>query len=190
MNTIEIESVQGKKSTEICYLLINKAAEAIAVINPIPLIFSRLEEYIFSQNYHLDWVLLTHLPKDNSTLLKLQSQFCCVIASSLTIIQQLPKSLISHCEAIENHEVVMLGHLALEVGVAGNEVNYQIDDHLFVYNEKSIELHFLEKLQRKQNNILIHLVNLNTHNPKLSYNVSPREFKSLVNSTKTPNINS
>jgi len=136
MNTLHVEAVATSESTEVGYLLINKAAKAIAIVNPIPNIVGRLNQYTQTQNYSLDWVLLTHLPRDNSTLLRLQSQFSCVFTSSLAIIQQLPKSLLANSAPLENHEVLMLGHLEVEAVTSGKFVNYKINGHIFLNDDK------------------------------------------------------
>mgnify|MGYP000645723283 CR=1 FL=1 len=180
MNTLQVKTVSSNQLDEVGYLLINKAARAMAIVNPISQMFNDLDHYK-AQNYSIDWVLLTHPPFDDLVLLELKSQFTCVIASSLPIIEQLTHSLSAYCEPLENHEVVMLGHLELEAIISREFVNYKINDHIFLYDCKNIETRELEKLARTQNRFVIHLVHFNESNIKLGHEVSPFELMRLIN---------
>ncbi len=182
MNTLHVETVPSSQASIVGYLLINKAAKAIAMINPTPNLVSRLNQYTQSQDYSLDWVLLTYFPKGSEILLSLQSQYSCVFASSIDVIQKLPESLIANCEPLENNEIVMLGHLKLEVSIAGQFVNYQIGEHIFVHNENSIETKKLESLVKLPKRYLIHLIDVNSESQNLNHEVTPEELKRcLVN---------
>lgn len=181
MNNIQIETIPSNQTNKVSYLLVNKATGAIAIIDPVSNICNCLNKRAKNEDYELEWILLTNLPTEFSELSKLQAEFACVIASSKKIIQQLPRHLLAHCEQLENHEVVMFGHLALEAVITGKSITYQIDDHIFIYDEKSIDTKALEKLTTTGSNKLIHLIHPNRDNFELNYELSPIELKCLVN---------
>lgn len=97
MNTIQVQMLVSSKSNELGYLLINEVAGSIVIVDPNSTNYSSLGQDSHLRNYSIDWVLLTHPPKDNAILPVLYSEYGCVIASSFDVIQQLPESFSRMC---------------------------------------------------------------------------------------------
>lgn len=180
MKSLLVKTLPSTHAAEVSYLLINQAARAIALINPTSNVIDELCRDIELQSYSLDWILLTHPPVENSTLPELQTRFECVVASSLAIINQLPNKVAAHCEILETHEILMLGHLELEAVIVGQYINYQIAEHIFIHSVHIANEAMIEKLTKQPTVFSIHLIHVNQNEPKLNHDISPVELKYIV----------
>ncbi|NVK23525.1 MAG: hypothetical protein HWE10_01230 [Gammaproteobacteria bacterium] len=92
----------------------------------------------------------------------------------------MPKKVAASCEVLEAHEILMLGHLELEAVIAGQQISYQIADHIFIYSIHIANAAMIEKLSKLPISFSVHLIHLNKNDSKLNHDMSLAELKCLM----------
>ncbi|WP_417665608.1 aminotransferase class V-fold PLP-dependent enzyme [Pseudidiomarina sp.] len=120
--------VQLRFDTHCCYLLIDKAAKEMAVIDPVPELAERIERLVACQNYKVRAVLSTQPHQPDSPAAMLAQLLCASGCSAARDAVGWPEQHVGGCDAPAECEVPVFGCLPV-----GKRRLYRVGTRLPVY---------------------------------------------------------
>ncbi len=139
-----MKAINGR-SNLLSYLITNRACECAALVMNNHLTEIQANELINevqSLNVRLDWILLTERPDDPVVIELIQNKCGGVVAGNAAALSKLElqsSDSVGQFEQLSEHQIILLGHIELQVLPAENKSCFQVEDNLFIGSNNQID---------------------------------------------------